>query len=188
MSYYEQIYDEAIGKNGIITSQQALKLGIPSVELVKLARRGKLTRLGHGVYRIDKFFPTMSDPYAIAVALCGEGAYVIGESVLAFYELCPVQTNTIVVGTTNRIRRQLPPTVCLKQFHVEPKLTLMDGIPAQTIPDAILEARNTIETTRLWDAVNVAAMRQLITPDEKELLLKRLKYDTQKAEQLHQFE
>ena len=41
VSYYEQIYDEAIGNNGLITTRRARELGIPAVELVKLRERGK---------------------------------------------------------------------------------------------------------------------------------------------------
>lgn len=188
MSYYEDIYDETIGNNGLITSSQAKRMGIPAVELVKLARRGKLTRLGHGVYRIDKFVPTASDPYAVAVAMCGEGAYIIGESVLAFYGLCPVRANVIYVGTPNRIRRNLPSKLVLKRFSASRNIVLMEGIPAQTIPDAVLEARNTVETGRLWEAVRTAADRQLITPADEIRLKKELDYDTENAEQLHQFE
>ena len=86
---YEQIYDEAIGNNGIITARHARELGIPAIALVKLCKRGRLTRIGHGVYRIDKFFPQETDLYAAAVARVGEGAYVIGESVIGYYKLCP---------------------------------------------------------------------------------------------------
>ena len=68
MSYYEQIYDEAIGNNGLITTRQAAELGIPAVELVKLCHRGKLTRIGHGAYRIDKYFPQETDSFAAAIA------------------------------------------------------------------------------------------------------------------------
>ena len=45
---YEQIYDESIGNNGIITARHAKDLGIPAIALVKLCKRGKLTRIEHG--------------------------------------------------------------------------------------------------------------------------------------------
>ena len=78
---YEQIYDEAIGNNGIITARHAKELGIPAIALVKLCKQGRLTRIGHGVYRIDKYFPQKTDLYAAAVAKvgvrCSKGAIAL---------------------------------------------------------------------------------------------------------------
>ena len=78
---YEQIYDEAIGNNGIITARHAKELGTPAIALVKLCKRGRFTRIGHGVYRIDKYFPQETDLYAAAVARvgvrCGKGAIAL---------------------------------------------------------------------------------------------------------------
>ncbi|MCQ2392552.1 MAG: type IV toxin-antitoxin system AbiEi family antitoxin domain-containing protein [Kiritimatiellae bacterium] len=174
MSYYDQIYDETIGNNGIITSRQAIGMGIPAIELVKLCHRGKLTRIGHGVYRIDKYFPQETDAYAAAVAKVGEGSYIIGESVLGFYRLCPTHEAIMHVGTSHRVRRRIPQTIQIEKRPKGEPLHWMDGVPAQTIGGAIRTARRGVEPTRLREAILAAQQRQLIQPDEALQLMKEV--------------
>ena len=66
---YETIYDEAIGNYGLITVSAAKALGINAATLAKLAHRGRLERIAHGLYRIDKYVPSQGglDAYACAV-------------------------------------------------------------------------------------------------------------------------
>ena len=45
VTYYNQIFDEAIGNYGLISSSKAKEMGVPAMKLVKLARRGRLKRL-----------------------------------------------------------------------------------------------------------------------------------------------
>jgi len=174
VSYYEQIYDEAIGNNGLITTRHAAEMDIPAVELVKLCHRGKLTRLGHGVYRIDKYFPQETDVYAAAVAKAGVGAYIIGESVLGYYRLCPTHEAVVHVGTPRRVRRRLPRTIILEKRPEGEALHLMDGVPAQTVGLAIRTARQTVEPTRLKEAIGTALEKQLIGTNEAEKLMKEI--------------
>lgn len=48
MTNYEKVFEEAIGNYGLITSAQAVGIGVSNKELVKLASRGRLTRIGQG--------------------------------------------------------------------------------------------------------------------------------------------
>jgi len=175
VTYYEQIYDEAIGNNGLITTRQAAEIGIPAVEVVKLCHRGKLTRIGHGVYRIDKYFPQETDAYAAAVAKVGAGAYIIGESVLGYYHLCPTHEAIIHVGTTNRVRRTLPANIILERRPNGECLHSMDGVPAQAVSTAIRTARNCVEPTRLLEAAKAAMEKQLIAHEEFDELKREIK-------------
>lgn len=174
MTIYEQIYDESIGNNGIITARHAREMGIPAIALVKLCSRGKLTRIGHGVYRIDKYFPQDTDPYAASVAMAGEGAYIVGESVIGYYRLCPTHDAIVHVGTTRRVRRHLPDAIRLEKRPKGEQLHLMDGIPAQTIGEAIRTARATMEPSRLREAIDAALEKQLILQDEAMTLKREL--------------
>ena len=174
MTYYEQIFNESIGKNGIITSRRAEELGIPAIELIKLCHRGKLTRIGHGAYRIDKYFPQETDAYAAAIAKVGADAYIIGESVLGYYRLCPTHEAIIHVGTPHRVRRRIPETIRMEKRPKNETLHLMDGIPAQTIAGAIRTARSSVVPTRLREAIAAAESRQLIQSDEAEQLMKEI--------------
>jgi len=77
----------------------------------RLASDGRLQRLGHGLYRIKHYSPTLNDPYAEAVALVGADAYLFGKSVIAMHRLAPTNPARITVATPRRIRKTLPTTI-----------------------------------------------------------------------------
>jgi len=166
MSYYDTIYEYAADNYGLITSAAAKVLDIPNVELVKLSHRGRLSRLGHGVYRIEHYIPTPQDKYAEAIALAGNDAYIYGESVLAMHGLAYVNPNVIYVATPKRVRKKLSPYIRIIQRDEGEKVVSYEGIPSQSVFAAILSCRNTVMTERLEDAVAEAERQGLITKDE----------------------
>ena len=83
MTYYDDLYEHAVDNYYLVTTDDANNLGIPPVELAKLAKRGRLQNLGRGLYRLTRYVPSEFDPYAIAVARVVGSAYLYGESVLA---------------------------------------------------------------------------------------------------------
>ena len=89
MSYYDDIYEVAADDYGLVSSATAQKMGVPAIELVKLAKRGRLIHVGRGLYRLARYVPTPYDSYAEAVALVGPEAYLFGESVIAMHGLAP---------------------------------------------------------------------------------------------------
>jgi predicted transcriptional regulator of viral defense system len=174
MNYYDVIYEHAIDNYGIITSRDAGALGIPSMELVKKARRGQLEQLGYGVYRLAKYFPTALDKYAEAVALVGPGSYVFGESVLAMHDLALVNPRRITVATPERVRKALPDFINLQPTKASVKVTNYEGIPSQGVADAIRECRKSVMVDRLLDAVEDARRQGLVTEAEAKSLKKEL--------------
>ena len=54
MALYDQICEQAIGSYGLITTMDAESLGVRRKDLVEWVKLGRLTRLGHGVYRIEQ--------------------------------------------------------------------------------------------------------------------------------------
>jgi predicted transcriptional regulator of viral defense system len=133
MSYYDDIYEYAADNYGLITSANAQTIGIKNVELVKLSHRGRLTRIGHGVYRIQHYIPTPLDKYAEAVALTGHDSYIFGESVLAMYGLALVNPSVVYIATTSRIRKKLPVHIVSVLRDGTDKVVEYEGIHAHTI-------------------------------------------------------
>jgi predicted transcriptional regulator of viral defense system len=172
MSYYDDIYEYAADNYGLITSSGAYDISIPNVELVKLAHRGRLSRLGYGVYRVAHYIPTPLDKYAEAVSLVGRNAYVFGESVLAMHGLALVNPPVINIGVTNRVRKQLPAYIrCIFRKEDADQIVHYEGIPAQSVFDAILTCKTTLMKERLEDAIIEAKKQGLIS--ERELGLAR---------------
>jgi predicted transcriptional regulator of viral defense system len=166
MSYYDEIYEYAADNYGLITSGEAKAIGIPNVELVKLAHRGRLTRIAQGVYRIEHYIPTAFDRYAEAVAIVGDGAYIYGESVLAMHGLALVNPAAIYVATPARIRKKLPQGIAAVLKKEAEQVTYYEGIAAQSVYGALLSCRNAVMSERLLEAVDEALRQGLITESE----------------------
>ena len=58
MTYYDDIFERAVDNYYPITTDDANDLGIPPVELAKLAKRGRLQNLGRGLYRLTRHVPS----------------------------------------------------------------------------------------------------------------------------------
>lgn len=174
MTYYDDIFDEASDNFGLITTARAKEMGIPKEELSKLTARGKLNRIGHGVYRVRHHIPTALDVYADAVALVGPGSYIIDESVLAMNGLASVNPSTIVVGTPKRVRKRLPDYIETIQRPVGDHVVTYAGVPSMTVADAILRCRGRVMPDRLREALRDASDDGLVSRKESILLEEEL--------------
>lgn len=164
VTYYSQIFEEAIGNYGIVTSSMARGIGVPVIELAKLAKRGRLRRLGYGVYKLAQYSPAPDglDAYADSLALVGDGAYLYAQSVLAMHHLCPTNPARIYVATPRRTRRHLGDGIVVVDGTPCDDLAWYEGLPSQSVPLAIRTCRGSIMNDRLHEAVSTALRRELI--------------------------
>lgn len=174
MTYYDDIFEIASANFGLISVAQAREIGVAKQELSKLRARGKLERIGHGVYRIKHHTPSALDVYADAVMLVGTEAYVLGESVLAMHGLASVNPDRIIVGTPKRVRKKLPLYVKVVQRESTDKKTVYEGIPSMTVADAIRYCKGRVMPERLKEALQDAADDGLVTRRDFEALKKEL--------------
>ncbi|MGV8083717.1 MAG: type IV toxin-antitoxin system AbiEi family antitoxin domain-containing protein [Coriobacteriia bacterium] len=183
MTYYDRVYERAVDNYGLITTAEARTLGVPSIDLVKMARRGKLYRVGHGVYRLTRYVPTEFDKYAEAVTLVGEGSYVYGESVLAMFDLAFVNPRRITVATPARVRKALPTYIEVVSAKADTEVTQYEGVPSQSVADAFRTSRRTVMTERLLPAVEDARRQGLVSEREAKELKKEIKGGRKNAKQ-----
>lgn len=167
MTAYNLIWGIAIDNYGIITSQQAADNGISRQCLRALVNTGKLVRHGHGVYQVYHHAPGRLDVYAIAVAIIGKGGFLRGASVIALHELCPTNPGLVYVGSTLRVRRELPSGYILKDRY-NTTITVYFGINCQSVAFALQEAKSegTIESDKIREAAEIAYRKGLITHEE----------------------
>ena len=182
MTYYNKIFDEAIGNYGIISSARAKEIGIPIVELAKLAKRGRLRRLGYGVYKLVQYSPAPDglDAYADSLAIIGADAYLYAQSVLAMHHLCPTNPARIYVATPRRNRKTTGDGIVVVTNKPCPDLDWHDGIPSQSVSLAIKSSRGTIMDERLREAVKTALRKELIDKPTAQKLMKELNGQTAK--------
>lgn len=164
MTKIDKIYD-AVDDFGLITSADAAKLGVSNAELVQQAAKGKLVRVARGVYRMPVWPSQREAPYAIAVKSAGKNAFLYGESVVALLGLAPTNPSTMTIASSRRVRRDLGRGVrVIQESQVKP--VLVEGIPCQPVPAAIIASAKTLGATRAFDAANEAFARGLITRQE----------------------
>lgn len=163
MSYYDDIYEHAVDNYYLISTRDAMRMGVPSVELAKLAHRGKLEHVSHGLYRLARYVPHQNDPYAISVARVGEGAYLYGESVIAMLDLAPTNPARIYVATPRRYRGEKPDGLVVVVRDRGADTTAYEGVPSQEIGAAIISCLGKLMTERLREAADRAREEGYLT-------------------------
>ena len=164
MTSYETLWDFAEDHYGIITTAQAMAMGIDKHMLPAMAKRGTLIKKGHGVYLAKHHIPRENDVYAHSVAIVGKTAYLRSASVIALLKLAPTNPGVVYVGATARVRRRLPSG--LRLVDMRPcDCVLYEGIRSQPLVEALKTARDegAIEADRIADAATSAMEQGLIS-------------------------
>ena len=96
----------AAGQHGFVTTSQAEAEGVTKHSLSMLAKRGRIERVAHGVYRVPLFAPTGLERFALALLWTGcPEAALSHETALEAYGVCDVNPTEIHVTTKRRVRR-----------------------------------------------------------------------------------
>jgi len=162
-TYRRRLKTFADNQYGFVTTRDALQLGIPAVELRKLASRGGLEQVWRSVYRFSDVPHTANDRFMKAVLCVGPDAYLVGESVLALHELAMVNPRAIQVSAPRRCRAKLPSSVKFVAInHVGDTVTSYEGIPSMSVSQALYFCRGAVMGSRLNEAIDVAAQRGLL--------------------------
>jgi len=170
-----RLRDRALDQYGYITTRDAGELGIPVVELRKVAHRGGVEHVAYGLYRFDDIPRTDRDQYMEAVLRVGTDAYLTHDAVLALHDLGLVNPRRIRVGTPKRTRPQLPAYIDVIQRRLEPvDLTTYEGIPSATVARALLDCRGLVMRDRLVEAGQEAVRRGLLRKSEAGRILAEL--------------
>lgn len=142
---------------GYVTPAIAEEVGVPPIEMRKLAVRGGLEHVARGVYRFPDLVDDERAPFYEAVLSVGPDAYLTRDSVLAFDDLALVNLRRIRVGTTRRVRRSLRDHIeVIRDDLPASDRTVDDGLPSATVERALRDCIGRIMSDRLLDAVDAA--------------------------------
>jgi len=169
-SYRDTLRDIAAYSHGIVTVAEAEAADVPAVEVRKLAQRGTLERIGHGVYRFRHGFPrTRGTAEAEAVAIAGPGSLLEGESVLALTDLGHANPAHIEVALTTQRRRQLPSWIAVtRRTTLTPTdTTHYHGVPSLTVRAALAQVKDRLPRQRWLEALEKARRLDLVSADEE---------------------
>lgn len=90
-----ELWEVALDHHGFVTAADAAELGIPRAELGKLAHRGRVQRVGHGIYRFPQIPPGELDQYMLATLWPAGRGVLSHETALQLHELCDVNPDRI---------------------------------------------------------------------------------------------
>jgi predicted transcriptional regulator of viral defense system len=143
MTQFDLAYSIATENHGILTASEAKRNGIASKTLARWVKIGRFVKYGNGVYKATQYPSSEEDPYAIAVAQCGAGAYLCGESVLGLLRLMPVNVDHINVRAPRYLRRRLPKGYVTSPGKAGYVPININGIMCQKPEDSIRECLGT---------------------------------------------
>ncbi len=130
---YVQLAELANEQYGFLTPDDARRLGIDPINLVRMAERGQLERRANGIYRFALAATGPLDSFMEAVLWPrGMRGVLSHETALNLYELSDVLPGTvdITVPCAHRIRRATPPHCRI--YHEDLRanqITAHQGIP-----------------------------------------------------------
>ena len=181
---YERIFEATVDSYGLITVAKAKEMGIRKDVLYKLVARGRLERVGHGLYKLACPMPYSEDyaPYAQSVALIGPEAYLYGESVLAMLHLAPTNPKMMFVATSVRVRKKLESGFVVLQNIPCSKVVYYEGIPSQPVADAIRSCFGTMMPDRLRQAIDEGVRKECLDASEARQLKKELNERNKEAQ------
>ncbi len=139
---YDTVHAIATEQHGLLKATQATAAGVAPKSLVAMAARGRLERIGYGLYRDLRIPESRWTPYMHAALWpFGTVGFLCGETVLGLLDLSDVNPAAIhiAVPTDFRARRREPPPGVVVHYAAVPPEERMaiEGIPATTVARAI---------------------------------------------------
>lgn len=177
MTIRQQLWEVAADQYGYVTTADAAALGIPAVELGKLAHRGKLERVHYGVYRVPEIPVSDLDPYMLAVLWAGGRGRLSHDTVLSLRRLCDVNPAQIHLTVPAGYRPRRKGGELYRVHHqdlADDDLDYIEAIPAVSVTTAIEQALETLPHRLVKQAADTAATTGLIGVDRHEHVLRRL--------------
>jgi len=166
MSYRQVLQQLALNTHGVITTGEARAVGIPAVEVRKIAARGFLQRIGHGAYRVLLVPATPETPYAEALAIAGAGSFLGPAATLAVARLMPMR-HVLDVYVPRVPRRAVVPGVLVEQAPAyNCDTTTIRGLRTLALVNALAQHHPRWGEDRLSLILDEARHRRLISEEE----------------------
>ena len=179
VTYLERLREIALDQHGFVTTAQAVADGVAKTELPRLASRGRVERVGQGIYRIPQVPATPYDNWAMAVLWTGAPETCLShETALAAWGVSDVNPDRIhlTIGKGRRLRRSGGERYVLHRRDLAPESrTSWEGIPITDLPTTIEDCIATGTPTYLVrQAIERGGRTSLLLVADQDRLTKRL--------------
>lgn len=139
---FDRLVERAADRHGHVTTRDARDLGIDPAQLRQLAARGRIERIGRGVYRIPVLPRGDHDDLAAAVAWSMGRGVISYESALVLHDLADVNPSGIHLTVP---RNNHPRTAGGEMYRLHRRdlaaadVIRVEGIPVTTVARSILD-------------------------------------------------
>lgn len=179
-THIDRLREIALDQHGFVTAAQALDAGVSAQSLAMLARRGRVERAAHGVYRVPQVPATEFDAYQLALLWTGRDEASLGfETALFAWGVCDVNPGVVhlCVPAACRLRRAGGEAYTVHSVDVpEADVGWWEGMRCVRLAPAIAQclAWGT-PSYLLRQAVENGRARGLLTEAETKVMLERMR-------------
>ena len=162
----DELWEVAVEQYGYVSTLNAEQLGIPMMELGKLAARGKLKRIWQGVYRFPEFPASANDQLMEYVLWTRDSRAALShDTALDAYELSDINPADVHVTIPKRAkelrRRVVPPALIIHYQDLAPEqISWWQQIPTVTVATAIDQCiASRVRADLVLQAIDAASRR-----------------------------
>jgi hypothetical protein len=156
----------ARSQHGVVTRGQLLALGLGDEAIKHRIRKGRLHRIGRGVYVVGRPELSQRGRWMAAVLSCGSKAVLSHRSAAALWGVRPDAPSNAEVSVRYASPRHRPGVCVYRRTRLrEGDVTRVDGIPVTTIALTLVDLARVVDSRALERAVNEADRLNLIDPD-----------------------
>ena len=176
VTYLERLREIALDQYGFVTVAQAVDAGVPRVELPKMAARGRLERMAHGVYRVPQVASSPQENLALAVLwTASDEACLSHDTALAAWDVSDINPDRVHVSIPRhrRLRRAGGDRYVLHRQDVPPsEKTWWEQLPITTLPRTIEDCiESGVPTYLLRQALERGGRTSMLPPPQRERLV-----------------
>lgn len=173
-TYRSELQACAVRQHGYVTSEDAVRLGIPADVLDRLVERGDLVSVSADLFRLDGVPPSRRHTFAEAVRRGGPDACLSHDAVLALHELTDHEPHPVRVSSPHEVPTRWPDVEIVRREVAGEDLTTYQGIRCTTIARALLDCRRLLPMTALVAAADAAVDAGLLLRRERHAVLEAL--------------
>lgn len=176
---FDLLQEAALDQHGYVTTARALGEGVTHADLSKMVARGRLMRVGHGVYRVSHVASTEFDQYHLALLWSGvEGAVLSHETALQAWEISDINPSRIhfTVPRSRRLRRTGGNGYVIHHADLMPQqVTWWQEMPITDVPTTIAQCiESGVPTYLLRQAIERAGRTGQLGAEGQAVLLRTL--------------
>jgi len=182
----DELWDVAVEQYGYVSNLNAEQLGIPMMELGKLAARGKLKRIWQGVYRFPELPVSANDQLMEYVLWTRDPrAAVSHDTALDAYELShinPADVHVTIPKRAKKLRRRAVPSALIIHYQdlLPEQIGWWEQIPTVTVATAIDQCiASRVRADLVLQAIDRARQRGRIDEATAERQRRNLREGTQ---------